>query len=60
MNSQSTVEKDGKTSNVATFSKPVSVSIPVDAKAVKDSRKVAAYYVNEAKNTLEYRRWKIR
>lgn len=48
------VEKDGKTSNVATFSKPVSVSIPVDAKAVKDSRKVAAYFVNEAKNTLEY------
>lgn len=48
------VEKDGKTSNVATFSKPVSVSIPVDAKAVKDSRKVAAYYVNEEKNTLEY------
>jgi len=48
------VEKDGKTSNVTTFSKPVSVSIPVDAKAVKDSRKVAAYYVNEVKNTLEY------
>lgn len=48
------IEKDGKASNVATFSKPVSVSIPVDAKVVKDSRKVAAYYVNEVKNTLEY------
>lgn len=49
-----TVEKDGKTSTVSTFSKPIEVSVPVNASAVKNADKVAAYYVNETTNTLEY------
>lgn len=49
-----TVEKDGKTSTVSTFSKPIEVSLPVNASAVKNADKVAAYYVNETTNTLEY------
>ncbi|SDM36787.1 Ig-like domain (group 2) [Psychrobacillus sp. OK028] len=48
------VEKDGKTSTVSTFSKPIEVSVPVNASAVKNVDKVAAYYVNEKTNTLEY------
>ncbi|WP_186668410.1 S-layer homology domain-containing protein [Sporosarcina sp. BP05] len=48
------VEKDGKTSNVTTFTQPVVISIPVDASKVKDGRKVAAYYVNEKTNAVEY------
>ncbi|WP_419961111.1 S8 family serine peptidase [Psychrobacillus sp. BM2] len=49
-----TVEKDGKTSTVSTFSKPIEVSVPVNASAVKNADKVAAYYVNEKTNALEY------
>lgn len=48
------IEKDGKTTKVSTFSKPIKVSIPVNASAVKNTVKLAAFFVNEKTNTLEY------
>ncbi len=48
-----TTVKNGNTTKVTTFSTPVEVTVPVAA-AIKDPRKVAAYYVNETTNGLDY------
>ncbi|KMY51930.1 S-layer homology domain-containing protein [Peribacillus loiseleuriae] len=49
-----TVEKDGKSSNVSLFSKPIEVKIAVDSASLKDKRKVAAYFMNEKTGAFEY------
>ena len=48
------VEKNGKTSNISLFSKPIEVKIAVDSASLKDKRKVAAYFMNEKTGTFEY------
>ncbi|WP_342542151.1 S8 family serine peptidase [Paenisporosarcina sp. FSL H8-0542] len=45
--------KNGKTTTVSSFSAPVKLTIPTTS-TVKDPRKVAAYYMNELKHTLDY------
>lgn len=49
-----TVEKNGESSNVSLFSKPIEVKIAVDSASVKDKRKVAAYFMHEKTGTFEY------
>ncbi|WP_438315167.1 S-layer homology domain-containing protein [Sporosarcina sp. FA9] len=45
--------KNGSTSTASKFSKPIQVTVPVSS-VVKDSRKVAAYYLNETTKKSEY------
>lgn len=45
--------KDGKTTTTSTFAERIQVTVPVTAGA-KDSRKVAAYYMDETLNKVEY------
>ncbi len=51
---QITVEKDGKTSTITTFSQPIEITVPVTSSAVVADSKVAAYSINEKMNVLEY------
>lgn len=45
--------KNGSTSIASTFSRPLQVTVPVST-GFKDSRKVAAYYLNETTKKSEY------